>query len=93
MKIIGFEELLEEIYDDAVIETLEDAVNLQELASDVLLDTLKAEGATHSDLAFAEHIIERYKDVLNDILDDHFDVEEIDECICDECCNCCQHCK
>lgn len=93
MVTINLLELLEEIYDKAMLETLEDAVNLQETASDVLLDMMKDEGATHSDLAFAKYIIERYKDVLNDILDDHFDIEDIDECLCDKCCDNCSCCK
>lgn len=93
MEIISLEELLEEAYDDAVIETLEDSVNLQEVAYDVLLDMMENEGTTHSDLAFAKYIIERYIDVLNGVLDDHFDIEYIDEdvCVCDcDNCPCCE---
>lgn len=97
MEIINLEEFLgeslleslENFYDEVVVDTLEDTVGLQEAATDILLETMEDEGATHSDLAFAAYIIERYKNVLNDILDDYFDVEDTDECCdCDNCACC-----
>lgn len=90
---MNFNEYIENIVEKTKLETLENAVNLQEVATDVFLDMLEDEEVTHSDLAFAEYIINRYKDVLNSIIDDQFEIEYVGEIECDGDCESCPCCE
>lgn len=84
MKIeVNFDEVIE----DVVLDVLEDIDEMQLASADILLDMLTEEGATHSELAFATYILDRYQDIFNDVINDVFEIEEV-ECDEDDCEGC-----
>lgn len=86
MEMINLKDLMNDVYDDAMCETLTTVDSLCEASSDVLLDMLAEEGATMTELVMAKYIMNRYVDVLRDLIDDAFEIEEYE---CDEDCENC----
>ena len=78
--------LVDDMIEDAVLNTLESVSNLQEDSKDVLIEIMEEDGATETEIAMAKHFVEKYVDVLNDLIDDEFEIMELD---CDlDCENC-----
>lgn len=76
--------LLDEEYDKAVLDTLELESEAKETSLDILMDILEEEGATLSEKVFANNIICNYLEILNDVEDQVFNLEEV-ECDCENC--------
>lgn len=88
--MVSFEETKEDIYCDAVCDVLTDVCNLQENTKDIFIDMLEMNNATISEIAFARYIIEEYVDLLQEMIDDAFEIDELVEVYCDGYCdNCC----
>lgn len=81
---MNIRELLDEEYDKAVLETLELESEAKETSLDILMDVLEEEGVTLSEKVFANNIICNYLEILNDVEDHVFNLEEV-ECDCENC--------
>lgn len=76
-------ELSEEIQEDVVLDTLGIVSNLQELAKDVLMETLDEANATVMEKCFANNLIYNYLNILKSLIDEEYEIDEV------ECCKCC----
>lgn len=79
--------LVDDMIEDAVLNTLETVSNLQKDSKDVLIEILEEDGASETEIAMAKHFVEKYVDVLNDLIDDEFEIMELD------CNGDCEHCS
>lgn len=86
-------ELLNEVCEEAVLDTLETIANLQEIAKVVMESLLEDEGATLGEKVFASNIIENYVEVLNNIIDQEFDIMTETEILEWECNGNCENCN
>lgn len=78
--------LVDDMIEDAVLNTLETVSNLQEDSKDVLIEIMEEDGATETEIAMAKHFVEKYVDILNDLIDDEFEIMELDcNGDCDNC--------
>ena len=85
----NFENLKEDIYCDAVCDVLTDVCNIHEESKDFFMDILEINGATMSEIAFAKYIIEEYVDLLEELIDEEFGIDEVVEIECNESCEDC----
>ncbi len=74
---------IEDLKDNAVIDTLNKIEDVKETAREVYIDLLN-EHATLTEVALAEHFIDEFLETFNVISNDVFEIIECDRC-CDYC--------
>lgn len=83
-----FEKIATDAADEAVCDTLNTVLDLSDVAEDVLLEVLSEEGATHTEYALAQYAVGRFKEILADLIIDHYEFEDCED-VCDgDCENC-----
>ena len=78
--------VVDDMIDDVALNILEDVHNLQQDSKDVLIKIMEEECATETEIAMAKHFVEKYVDILNDLINDEFEIEDL---YCDGVCENC----
>lgn len=85
MEIMNLEELMNDVYADAVCETVNTIGDLYHDTCDIVMDILEEEGITVSERCLIASVLELHSDILNDLVNEEFG----DEDCCDgDCANC-----
>lgn len=82
----------EEGVDDGVLDALNRMENVYDDACDILGDILEEDGATVSERAFADYLMDNFFNVTYDLVMDEFDIKPVC-CGDDDCCSCCSEDK
>ena len=89
MDMINLEDLMNDVYADAVCETVDTIGDLYCSTCDIVMDILEEEGMTLSERCLITHVLELHSSVLSDLIEDEFGDEE---CECNgDCENCCMN--
>lgn len=83
---------VDEIAEDVACKIIGEMMDLHDVVSDALIEELEEENATHSDLAYAMYIINRYSEFLCDVVSDYFNVELNKEAVPEDCDGDCESC-
>lgn len=83
---------VDEIAEDVACKIIGEMMDLHDVVSYALIEELEEENATHSDLAYAMYVINRYNEFLCDVVSDHFNVELEEELISEDCDGDCENC-
>lgn len=88
MDMITLEDLMNEIHTEITCETLTGVDALFEDSAEVLFDMLAEEGSTTTELVMYTYFVNRYIDVLRELIDDAFEIGTCDgdceNCSCSE---------
>lgn len=89
IKIEDAEELMEESYEDGLIDAMDMIADLYLDSCDVVIDMLEENGLTLSEKLLVVHALELQSKILNTLIKDEFDIKE-DEVDCDGNCAECE---
>ena len=84
MEIKSLDELIKNIHDEAVIDTVNYIGDLYTDSCDIVMDLLEEEGMTLSEKSLITHVLELQSCILSDLIEDELEIDEYDE----DCENC-----